>query len=639
MVEEQPTAQCPHCGYPAEIGEHAPDCQNKPSQETIRNVNEQSDISNELESSKSSEVFETLEPQNITDAEGVERKIYNFTSSTGREVKVLFYSPDELPYSDEMVKDRQGLIIGNPPPSRSTEEWMKFQEQIRKNSKDDFSSTDPSSVIGSEARTAGAASFFVESSPQAILDMAFYLGVEDDKLREMRRVLAKGETNDEIEKFMDQIIAGKVIDKEGKMQSERNEEGEALVLMALQGNKGAQQELEKRSQSLSQYDVALKDELDADVAGMAVHSEEVYADVEQLNIDSLVAVHTTGYRPKKHGSGYSMESTFDGSKGDMLRNTVHFSMNHHVTSHMSGNWDHSPYVVLSPFSKMIEANGKPANINTVDTYFEQNPNQPVILPEGTFLVGPGAVESGELFKIEKDGSVKYTKDSIDLKDIAAIIDRLDAEKLFGIESSLITSIENSIRHNIKIDDESLDKDYEERYAVSYKVRDLLQQAWETNEWQAVLFEQFKEKGIEQAINDLIDSAGIGEVLHAAERRQVIEAVHNAIRSDIKQMAVEATITHMGYENHSGGMWAWDKDSFDATAATTKLAHDMGIQTGAHSNTPEANLTEDYYRSLSQFKSGDVTLKEYRDRSEKINAKHLDEVSPKTRRMMYMRGVL
>ena len=31
MVEEQPTAQCPHCGYPAEIGEHAPECPNNAS--------------------------------------------------------------------------------------------------------------------------------------------------------------------------------------------------------------------------------------------------------------------------------------------------------------------------------------------------------------------------------------------------------------------------------------------------------------------------------------------------------------------------------------------------------------------------------------------------------------------------------
>ena len=31
MVEGQPTAQCPHCGYPIEIGEHAPECPNNAS--------------------------------------------------------------------------------------------------------------------------------------------------------------------------------------------------------------------------------------------------------------------------------------------------------------------------------------------------------------------------------------------------------------------------------------------------------------------------------------------------------------------------------------------------------------------------------------------------------------------------------
>ncbi len=30
MSEKQPTAQCPHCGYPVEIGEHASDCPNSP---------------------------------------------------------------------------------------------------------------------------------------------------------------------------------------------------------------------------------------------------------------------------------------------------------------------------------------------------------------------------------------------------------------------------------------------------------------------------------------------------------------------------------------------------------------------------------------------------------------------------------
>lgn len=639
MIEQQPTSQCLHCGYPVEIGEHAPNCPNKPGKGVEADSSEQLDLQQETEAAQTPEVFESLNPQEITDAEGVERKIYSFTTATGKEVKVLFYAPDELPFSEEMVKERQGFIIGNPPASRSKEDWTTFREQIRQHSSNDTSPTTQLPVEVNEPRAEGIASFFVESSPQAILDMAFYLGVEDKKLREMRRLLAQGETNDEIESLMDKVIAGKVIDKDGALRSERNDEGEALVLMALQGNEAAQNELQRREELLGRHDEALTEEKASEIAKMAAHAEKTNPDIEPLEIDSLVAVHTTKYKPKRQGDGYSMQTTFDGSKGDTLRNTAHFTLNHHVSSHMSGNWDHSPYVVLAPLSEMIEKNGKPKNINTVDTYFEQNPNQPVELPEGTSIIEPGSVEPGELFRIQDDGSVLYQKEEFVGEDIKAITNRYDSDRQYSIETNLVSAIENAIRSRIRFEDDELNGDYEERYRLSSKVSDAMQELWEQTNWQAALFEKFEENGIEYTIGNLLDSAGIGEKLQPAEKSQVVEAVHAAIRSDIKILAVKETIKHMGYENHRGGMWAWDGDSFDATDATTKLAHAMGVDTGPHGSTPGSEITHDYYTPMSELKEGKIGIKEYREESERVNARHLDKISPKTRRMLYQRGLL
>lgn len=587
----------------------------------------------------SKEMFEQLKPHEIIDEEGVERDIYNFTTIGGKEVKTLFYSPDELPFSDKMVDGRQAFIIGDRPKARTDQEWNDFCDTIRHGSKADISPTTGNPVDINEPRSQGKASFFVESSPQALLDMAFYLGVEDKRLREMRRVLSQGETNKEIKQLMDKVIAGKLFDSEGNFRTKRNYEGEVLLLLALQGDADASQKLEKRATLLRQHDEKVQKEIVDETASMNKKGSREHETVEALDPKELVAVHTTKFKPKKVGDGYRMQSTYDASQGETLRNSIHFTLNHHVASHMYGNWDHSPYVALSPFDKMIETNGKPANINTVDTYFEQNPHTPLTLPEGTYIVQPGKMDAGELFQINEDGSVVYQENELGQDDLASLEQKISPEKMYSIESNVITAIENAIRHRVQFDDETLNKDYNERYVLAHKVKDVINDLWKESDWKSVFLAQCKKQGISAAVNQLTDNAGLSKVLHETEKTQLREAVQNALRSEIKKIAVKETISHMGYENHSGGMWAWDGDDWDGTTAAVKLAHRLGVKTGPHSSRPEARLTEEYYNAMTEFKEGKSDIRQLREDSEDINSKYLDKISPQTRRILYQRGML
>ncbi|MFH0805063.1 MAG: hypothetical protein V1916_02615, partial [Patescibacteria group bacterium] len=200
------------------------------------------------------------ESEKVVDSEGVERTIHTFVSKTGHEVKALFYSPDELPYSSEMVNGRQGFIIGNEPKIRSRGEWQEFKDKVRAGSSKDISPTTQMAQDISEAKLGGTASFFVESSPVALLDLAFYLGAEDSKFREMRQKLGHGEMSPEIVDMMDKIIAGKIIDEHGDLRFERNENGEALVLRSLLGDGAAEKILQDRLVALRARDQVLREE-------------------------------------------------------------------------------------------------------------------------------------------------------------------------------------------------------------------------------------------------------------------------------------------------------------------------------------------------------------------------------------------
>lgn len=104
--------------------------------------------------------------------------------------------------------------------------------------------------------------------------------------------------------------------------------------------------------------------------------------IEEVRQAGLVAVHTTQTYPENG----AITSTSGHTDGTVPRDTVHFSMNHAVSSHMSGNFEARPFTIVAPLAGMLEENGAPVRMADVDTYFLADADNSVHIPEGTVVI-------------------------------------------------------------------------------------------------------------------------------------------------------------------------------------------------------------------------------------------------------------
>ena len=155
----------------------------------------------------------------------------------------------------------------------------------------------------------------------------------------------------------------------------------------------------------------------------------------------------------------------------------------------------------------------------------------------------------------------------------------------------------------------------------------------------MLLSEIEQKGFVKFIKDALNQASIRDRFSPEHIEHLVSSVKNVIRSGIKELAVRKTIEDMGYKSHHGGMWAWDGNSWEATAATSRLANELGVSFGAHSGTHEARAIESYYDDISGLKEGRYSHKKYRENVTQTNQQYLDKISPELRRVLYIRGFI
>lgn len=636
MIEKQLTEKCSGCGYPIDMSEHAPDCPNVKGKPELTEAKEKTTV----------DVLDTLNPEKIEDVEGVERNIYTFKTNEGKEAEVLFYSPDELPYSKELVQGRQGFIIGDKPKLRKEEEWNQFVNNIRSGSEKDVSPSSETSPVLAEARQEGKLSFFVESSPRALLDLAFQLGIEDKQLRELRKKMSHKEMTNEGEEMMDKIIASKVISEDGEFRFDRNTDGEALFILALQGDEQAGEILDKKLEKMKEKDREREENLNKIIAEQGGRGEKSAGEKESLKLDSLVAVHATGYRPHEKDGSLNIKSTFDGTGWSDPHNTVHFALNHHVASHMYGGWDSQPYVVLSPLKEVINSNKRPDALNTVDTYFEVSPGRTLSLPkEKSRSVEPADLPPGVLFETNKDGKAVYKKGNYTPEDYEALWQALGESARYNFDQNISSTIKGAID---SYDYETRLKDHEKLSALSSKITDkviAVDQEAPENTYPAQLFDGMRKEEPAKVIDSFFQEMGIADDINNEIRKKIIERIDGKVFAEIKDMAVNNCIQDMGFEKRRGGMWAWG-DSWTVTSQTQFLGAEIGSPVGAHTNFPKSTIDGKYRGGwesgkgiLNELREGDINIKQYRELTERVNEEHLHEMTPETRRMLYLRGVI
>lgn len=128
-------------------------------------------------------------------------------------------------------------------------------------------------------------------------------------------------------------------------------------------------------------------------------------------------VHTTRYEPKRNEDGdLCIATTAMATDNEFPRASVHVTLNQVVSSHMGGNWDDAPIVVLAPYNDVVSKNGNPQEVAAEDTWFIPNPDTGLVLPDSTYIVKPSK-DNGKLFEIgEKVATYKtdnYTDEEIE----------------------------------------------------------------------------------------------------------------------------------------------------------------------------------------------------------------------------------
>jgi len=241
----------------------------------------------------------------------------------------MFYSPEETPYAESAVQGRQAFIYGEKPEWRKEEDWQQFVSQVEATTKGSKNILNPQVVNSSEKDTI----YLVENRIDKMLDMAFALGLDNKVLRNLRKQLVQDRTfSDKTEEILDQIIAAKMIDNEGNLKDHTDTEGEALMLLALQGDQSSQAILKQKLEHLKSLEEQNKNQRLIEERTKFERTGISGLEGEPLPQDELVAVHLTKYPPKYNAAekSWDIQTTFDATKGGYPRITVHTSLNHAV---------------------------------------------------------------------------------------------------------------------------------------------------------------------------------------------------------------------------------------------------------------------------------------------------------------------
>ena len=115
-------------------------------------------------------------------------------------------------------------------------------------------------------------------------------------------------------------------------------------------------------------------------------------------------------------------------KTDKIRKTSHFTVDEPVMGHNAGNWDGATETMLTPYKQMVDNNGKPVNMDMMDTWFT-NPNNVVVKRDGTKIL---TSDINNYKKYKSQGiDVTYNKESAKLtnriKEIDSTIDKMTKE--------------------------------------------------------------------------------------------------------------------------------------------------------------------------------------------------------------------
>lgn len=311
-------------------------------------------------------------------------EFYEFNLPTGEPVRVLFKTREELP-DPLAVEDRHVVHIGNKPLWESENSYLTWIDSFNGQERAQFEHRRESTDLQRYAREGGL-TLIVDQNPQSILEAALILGASNPRIREMLKDAKSFRYSEEIIQLIDKAIAA-------KRKNPDSHDSEALLIKDLLGNEVPGAYLTKVSQDYQA-------ETSLDMAKVREEQSKRFNDwmtewrkkeKSPFPLEDLTVVRVTKFYPvfDEKRQRWVIPTFLSSSEGKYPRSTLHFTLNHVVESHMEGNFDENDVVIVAPLSKMIEENGLPESMAAVDTWWNLNPGQELVLPEDTIVLTPG----------------------------------------------------------------------------------------------------------------------------------------------------------------------------------------------------------------------------------------------------------
>lgn len=563
-------------------------------------------------------VQERLQPRVEKDNAGFERKVYTVNGVT-----FSFKGREELPAYPTLTNSRT-TFLGESPNWVEQDDFQRYQEQLR----------------GTQAQEGSPQHFIANKSLLGVVELAMQLGSKDSTLSQLRDELRQGVYNQRAMTILDALVATNYADAirwGGKPEAN----AEAVVLLSLLGDAQAQAAVAENVEALKEHEEGIK-----------AHREQRRTDYEPLKPQELCVVHATRYEPKSNETGFLVPTTFQATKGRVLRNTVHTALNHKVAGHMYGSWGDAGYVLIAPFERMIKANGVPTVLNTVDTYWARDPSEPLVFAGGT-LVSPGGSEINGLYE-ESDNVVKFKSQGLDTRDLISLTDYAKRNGYLGDFSRDVDSALSGALHPYG---SAMEIGEQWDFAQTQKaINQFLYH--DDNAWghEPALLGMLTAEvegqplvNMETAIGNLLVQSGAinglkpdvqdREAAVATLAKTLSDRIKSTMFSEINELTVREVIRKQGFTVQPGGMWAWG-NSWTVTGQTGALGEELGVPVGAHTNTVDHQLTEKFSVAINQATEGErgngrFNWTKYTPDYDEL----VRQVDSKTRRTLYASGLL
>jgi hypothetical protein len=227
----------------------------------------------------------------------------------------------------------------------------------------------------------------VKASSEGLLSAALKIDPKNKKVATMlanfqNNKIGKNELN-----FLDRVYASVAISKKGTVNDRVDPDGFAEILASLTGNKNAKILSDFKTSELQKV---IKGKIAAGRSARMQAAKESPLGVEDFTSPSNVAViHSTKYPVNRNTDG-SIDLFANADKTekylpDYSRNSIHFTLEDIVKSHMQGTWPLANNKIVTPLSSMLANNGAPQNLLPIDTWWMRSPGEPLRISDSSVI--------------------------------------------------------------------------------------------------------------------------------------------------------------------------------------------------------------------------------------------------------------